>query len=40
MTEMTDKRLFIGVYQKTPALHTMHGLPFGLSPPQVNSWIH
>jgi hypothetical protein len=37
---MTDKLLFILVYQKTQALQTMHGLHFGLSQPQANYWIH
>jgi hypothetical protein len=40
LAQMTDKRLCIRVYQKTQALQTLHGLPFGLSPPQVNDWIH
>jgi hypothetical protein len=37
---MEDKLLFILVYQKTNPLHTMHGLPFGLSQPQSHYWIH
>ena len=37
---MTDKRLFIWVYQKTQALQTMHALQFGLSQPQAHYWIH
>jgi hypothetical protein len=37
---MTDKRLFILVYQKTQALQTMHALHFGLSQPQAHYWIH
>jgi hypothetical protein len=37
---MEDKLLFILVYQKTNPLQTMHGLHFGLSQPQSNSWMH
>jgi hypothetical protein len=37
---MEDKVLLILVYQKTTPLQTMHGLHFGLSQPQTNSWIH
>jgi hypothetical protein len=40
LPQMTDKLLFILVYQKTQALQTMHALQFGLSPPQANYWIH
>jgi hypothetical protein len=40
LAQMTDKLLFILVYQKTQALQTMHGLQFGLSQPQANYWIH
>jgi hypothetical protein len=40
LAQMTDKLLFILVYQKTQALQTMHGLHFGLSQPQVHYWIH
>jgi hypothetical protein len=40
LPQMTDKLLFILVYQKTQALQTMHGLHFGLSQPQANCWIH
>ena len=40
LAQMTDKLLFILVYQKTQALQTMHGLQFGLSQPQTNYWIH
>ena len=40
LAQMTDKLLFILVYQKTQALQTMHGLHFGLSQPQANYWIH
>ena len=40
LTQMTDKLLFILVYQKTQALQTMHALQFGLSQPQANYWIH
>lgn len=37
---MSDKLLFVLVYQKTAPLQTMHGLQFGLSQPQTNYWIH
>ena len=40
LPQMADKLLFILVYQKTNPLQTMHGLQFGLSQPQTNSWIH
>jgi hypothetical protein len=40
LAQMTDKLLFILVYQKTQALQTLHGLQFGLSQPQTNYWIH
>jgi len=40
LVQMTDKLLFVLVYQKTQALQTMHGLQFGLSQPQANYWIH
>ena len=40
LAQMTDQLLFILVYQKTRALQTMHALPFGLSQPQANYWIH
>jgi hypothetical protein len=40
LPQMTDKLLFILVYQKTQALQTMHALQFGLSQPQANYWIH
>lgn len=40
LAQMSDKLLFILVYQKTQALQTMHGLQFGLSQPQANYWIH
>jgi DDE superfamily endonuclease len=40
LAQMTDKLLFILVYQKTQALQTMHGLHFGLSQPQAHYWIH
>lgn len=35
-----DKLLFILIYQKTYPLQTMLGLPFGLSQPRTNYWIH
>jgi hypothetical protein len=40
LPQMTDKLLFILVYQKTQALQTMHALHFGLSQPQAHYWIH
>jgi hypothetical protein len=40
LPQMTDKLLFILVYQKTQTLQTLHGLQFGLSQPQANYWIH
>jgi hypothetical protein len=40
LAQTEDKLLFILVYQKTHPLQTMHGLPFGLSQPQTNYWIH
>ena len=40
LSQMEDKLFFILVYQKTHPLQTMHGLPFELSPPQTNDWIH
>jgi hypothetical protein len=40
LPQMEDKLLFILVFQKTNPLQTMHGLPFQLSQPQTNYWIH
>ena len=40
LSQMEDKLLFILVYQKTNPLQPMHGLPFDLSQPQTNYWIH
>jgi Helix-turn-helix of DDE superfamily endonuclease len=40
LSQMEDKLLFLLVYHKTTPLPTMHGLHFGLSQPQTNSWIH
>jgi hypothetical protein len=40
LTEISDKLLFVLIYQKTFQLQTMHGLQFGLSQPQTNYWIH
>ncbi len=40
LTLISDKLLFILIYQKTFQLQTMHGLQFGLSQPQTNYWIH
>ncbi len=40
LLEISDKLLFVLIYQKTAQLQTMHGLQFGLSQPQTNYWIH
>jgi DDE superfamily endonuclease len=40
LPKIEDKLFFILVYQKTNPLQTMHGLPFGVSQPQANDWIH
>lgn len=40
LKSMSDKLLFILVYQKTFGLQTMHGLQFGLSQGRANYWIH
>jgi hypothetical protein len=40
LTSVTDKLLFILVYQKTHPLQTMHALQFGLRQPQTHYWIH
>jgi hypothetical protein len=40
LPKIADKLFFILIYQKTSPLQTMHGLHFGLSPPQANHWIH
>lgn len=40
LASLSDKLLFILVYQKTFQLQTMHGLQFGLSQGRVNYWIH
>ncbi len=40
LPEISDKLLFVLIYQKTFQLQTMHGLQFGLSQPQTNYWIH
>jgi hypothetical protein len=37
---MSDKLLFILVYQKTFGLQTMHALQFGFSQGRANYWIH
>jgi len=37
---ISDKLLFILIYQKTAQLQTLHALQFGLSQPQANYWIH
>ena len=38
--QLEDKLLFLLIFQKTNPLQTMPGLPFQLSPPQTNYWIH
>lgn len=40
LPQMEDKLLFILVFQKPNPLQTMHGLPFHLSQPQTNYWMH
>jgi hypothetical protein len=40
LAEISDKLLFVLIYQKTFQLQTLHGLQFGLSQPQTNYWIH
>ena len=35
-----DQLLFILVYQKTHPLPTMHALPFAMSQPPANDWMH
>ena len=40
LKSLSDKLLFILVYQKTFQLQTMHGLQFGLSQGRANYWIH
>jgi len=40
LSGMTQKLLFILVYQKTAPLQTLHGLQFGLSQGRVNYWVH
>jgi hypothetical protein len=39
-SQMEDQLFFLLVYQKTHPLQTMHGLPFELSQPQTNDWMH
>lgn len=40
LQSISDKLLFILVYQKTFQLQTMHGLQFGVSQGRANYWIH
>jgi hypothetical protein len=40
LATISDKLLFILVYQKTFQLQVMHGLQFGLSQGRVNYWVH
>ena len=40
LASLSEKLLFILVYQKTFQLQTLHGLQFGLSQGRVNYWIH
>jgi len=40
LPSLSEKLLFILVYQKTSPLQVTHGLQFGLSQGQVNYWVH
>ncbi len=40
LSSLSEKLLFILVYQKTSPLQTAHGLQFGMSQGQVNYWVH
>lgn len=40
LPSLSEKLLFILVYQKTSPLQTTHGLQFGMSQGQVNYWVH
>lgn len=40
LASIEDKLLFIVSYHKTYPLQTVHGLLFGLSQSQTNTWIH
>jgi len=40
LATISDKLLFILIYQKTFQLQVMHGLQFGLSQGRVNYWVH
>ena len=40
LSSLSEKLLFILVYQKTSPLQAAHGLQFGLSQGQVNYWVH
>ncbi len=40
LPRLSEKLLFILVYQKTSPLQVAHGLQFGLSQGQVNYWVH
>lgn len=40
LPSLSEKLLFILVYQKTSPLQTAHGLQFGISQGQVNHWVH
>jgi hypothetical protein len=40
LPSLSEKLLFILVYQKTSPLQTAHGLQFGMSQGQVNHWVH
>ncbi len=40
LPSLSEKLLFILVYQKTAPLQTAHGLQFGMSQGQVNHWVH
>ena len=40
LPSLSEKLLFILVYQKTSPLQATHGLQFGMSQGQVNYWVH
>lgn len=40
LPSLSEKLLFILIYQKTSPLQVAHGLQFGLSQGQVNYWVH
>ncbi len=40
LSSVADKLLFMLIDQKTPPLQTMHALPFEMSQPPANAWMH